>query len=60
MSDTDSSPREIPPGGIPGLLRQMTSLAARVPVDRGELDLCANVAAYWPEFAAKATVELFT
>jgi CubicO group peptidase (beta-lactamase class C family) len=30
----------------------MTSLAALVLVDRGELDLDANVAAYWPEFAA--------
>ncbi len=31
----------------------MTSLAALVLVDRGELDLDANVAAYWPEFAAR-------
>ena len=31
----------------------MTSLAALVLVDRGELDLDANVAAYWPEFAAQ-------
>jgi CubicO group peptidase (beta-lactamase class C family) len=30
-----------------------TSLAALVLVDRGELDLDANVAAYWPEFAAR-------
>ena len=30
----------------------MTSLAALVLVDRGELDLDANVATYWPEFAA--------
>src|SRR5436190_1135473 len=30
----------------------MTSLAALVLVDRGELDLDANVARYWPEFAA--------
>ena len=30
----------------------MTSLAALVLVDRGELDLDANVAKYWPEFAA--------
>ena len=29
------------------------SLAALVLVDRGELDLDANVAAYWPEFAAQ-------
>ena len=32
--------------------KTMTSLAALVLVDRGELDLDANVAAYWPEFAA--------
>ena len=31
----------------------MTSLAALMLVDRGELDLDANVAAYWPEFAAQ-------
>jgi CubicO group peptidase (beta-lactamase class C family) len=31
----------------------MTSLAALVLVDRGELDLDANVASYWPEFAAR-------
>ncbi len=30
----------------------MTSLAALVLVDRGELDLDAAVAKYWPEFAA--------
>ena len=30
----------------------MTSLAALVLVDRGELDLDATVARYWPEFAA--------
>ncbi len=33
--------------------KSMTSLAALVLVDRGELDLDANVAAYWPEFAAE-------
>jgi CubicO group peptidase (beta-lactamase class C family) len=33
--------------------KTMTSLAALVLVDRGELDLDANVAAYWPEFAAQ-------
>jgi CubicO group peptidase (beta-lactamase class C family) len=32
--------------------KTMTALAALVLVDRGELDLDANVAAYWPEFAA--------
>ena len=32
--------------------KTMTSLAALVLVDRGELDLDANVAKYWPEFAA--------
>jgi CubicO group peptidase (beta-lactamase class C family) len=31
----------------------MTALAALVLVDRGELDLDANVATYWPEFAAR-------
>jgi CubicO group peptidase (beta-lactamase class C family) len=31
----------------------MTSLAALVLIDRGELDLDANVAKYWPEFAAR-------
>ena len=31
----------------------MTALAALVLVDRGELDLDATVAAYWPEFAAR-------
>src|SRR3954466_6212591 len=34
--------------------KTMTALAALVLVDRGELDLDANVAAYWPEFAARA------
>jgi CubicO group peptidase (beta-lactamase class C family) len=33
--------------------KTMTSLAALVLVDRGELDLDANVAAYWPEFATR-------
>src|ERR1700732_1764797 len=33
--------------------KAMTSLAALVLVDRGELDLDATVARYWPEFAAK-------
>jgi CubicO group peptidase (beta-lactamase class C family) len=32
--------------------KTMTSLAALVLVDRGELDLEATVARYWPEFAA--------
>src|SRR5262249_20360765 len=32
--------------------KSMTSLAALVLVDRGELDLDASVAKYWPEFAA--------
>src|SRR5262249_61931309 len=32
--------------------KSMTSLAALVLVDRGELDLDANVAAFWPESAA--------
>jgi CubicO group peptidase (beta-lactamase class C family) len=34
--------------------KAMTSLAALVLVDRGELDLDAPVARYWPEFAARA------
>jgi CubicO group peptidase (beta-lactamase class C family) len=33
--------------------KTMTSLAALVLVDRGELDLDATVATYWPEFAAR-------
>jgi CubicO group peptidase (beta-lactamase class C family) len=33
--------------------KTMTSLAALVLVDRGELDLDTNVARYWPEFAAR-------
>jgi CubicO group peptidase (beta-lactamase class C family) len=33
--------------------KAMTALAALVLVDRGELDLDANVARYWPEFAAR-------
>ncbi len=38
--------------------KPMTSLAALVLVDRGELDLDANVAAYWPEFAARGKSEI--
>ena len=33
--------------------KAMTSLAALVLVDRGQLDLDATVARYWPEFAAR-------
>src|SRR5262245_51175428 len=33
--------------------KTMTALAALVLVDRGELDLDAAVATYWPEFAAR-------
>lgn len=33
--------------------KTMTALAALVLVDRGELDLDTNVAAYWPEFAVR-------
>jgi CubicO group peptidase (beta-lactamase class C family) len=33
--------------------KTMTALAALVLVDRGDLDLNANVAKYWPEFAAR-------
>jgi CubicO group peptidase (beta-lactamase class C family) len=36
--------------------KTMTALAALVLVDRGELDLDANVAKYWPEFAANGKV----
>ena len=38
----------------------MTSLAALMLVDRGELDLDATVAEYWPEFAAngKAAIKV--
>ena len=38
--------------------KSMTSLAALVLVDRGELDLDANVARYWPEFAANGKAEI--
>src|SRR5262245_41731528 len=33
--------------------KAMTALAALVLVDRGQLDLDATVASYWPEFAAR-------
>lgn len=33
--------------------KTMTALAALLLVDRGELDVDENVAAYWPEFAAR-------
>jgi CubicO group peptidase (beta-lactamase class C family) len=41
-------------------IKAMTSLAALVLVDRGELDLDATVARYWPEFAAsgKAAIKV--
>jgi len=38
--------------------KTMTSLAALVLVDRGELDLDTSVAAYWPEFAARGKAEI--
>jgi CubicO group peptidase (beta-lactamase class C family) len=40
--------------------KTMTALAALVLVDRGELDVYAPVARYWPEFAAngKADIEV--
>lgn len=38
--------------------KTMTAVAALVLVDRGELDLDANVAAYWPEFAARGKAEI--
>src|SRR5207248_5248043 len=36
--------------------KTMTALAALVLVDRGELDLDATVARYWPEFARRGKV----
>jgi len=39
--------------GVFSTTKTMTSLAALVLVDRGELDLDANVATYGPEFAAR-------
>ncbi len=38
--------------------KTMTALAALVLVDHGELDLDANVAAYWPEFAVRGKGEI--
>jgi CubicO group peptidase (beta-lactamase class C family) len=38
--------------------KTMTALAALVLVDRGELDLDANVAKYWPEFAAQGKARI--
>ncbi len=38
--------------------KTMTSLAALVLVDCGELDLDANVAAYWPEFAGRGKARI--
>ena len=38
--------------------KTMTALAAFVLVDRGELDLDANVAKYWPEFAANGKEQI--
>jgi CubicO group peptidase (beta-lactamase class C family) len=38
--------------------KTMTSLAALLLVDRGELDLDANVASYWPEFAARGKQDI--
>src|SRR5436190_8281080 len=38
--------------------KTMTALAALVLVDRGELDLDANVARYWPEFAARGKAQI--
>ena len=40
------------------ITKTMTALAALVLVDRGELDLDANVATYWPEFAAAGKGEI--
>ena len=38
--------------------KTMTALAALVLVDRGALDLDANVAAYWPEFGSRGKAEI--
>lgn len=38
--------------------KTMTALAALVLVDQGELELDANVAKYWPEFAARGKSEI--
>lgn len=38
--------------GVNSTTKNMTALCALVLADRGELDLSAPVAAYWPEFAA--------
>jgi CubicO group peptidase (beta-lactamase class C family) len=38
--------------------KTMTALAALVLVDRGQLDLDANVAKYWPEFAARGKADI--
>ena len=38
--------------------KTMTALAALLLVDRGELDLNASVATYWPEFAAAGKAEI--
>jgi hypothetical protein len=40
--------------------KTMTSLAALVLVDRGELDLDASVAKYWPKFAARGKENVST
>jgi CubicO group peptidase (beta-lactamase class C family) len=39
-------------------IKTMTALSALVLVDRGELDLDAKVAKYWPEFAARGKGEI--
>lgn len=38
--------------GVNSTTKNMTALCALILADRGELDLSAPVAAYWPEFAA--------
>lgn len=40
------------------ITKTVTSLAALVLVDRGELDLDATVARYWPEFAASGKADI--
>ncbi|MEY2242274.1 serine hydrolase domain-containing protein [Streptomyces sp. BF23-18] len=44
--------------GVNSTTKNMTALCALILADRGELDLSAPVAAYWPEFAAAGKEKL--
>ncbi|MEU4205462.1 serine hydrolase domain-containing protein [Streptomyces sp. NPDC039022] len=44
--------------GVSSTSKNMTALCALVLADRGELDLSAPVAAYWPEFASAGKEDL--